>query len=93
MGVNVNELLFYPCVTLALFQYCEGTIDENVLPASAKFSTNFKLNTIGPNQTTRFIERVPMCQIDFFGLYSVFQMQTTDTLKNPLLFVLFKNES
>ena len=39
------------------------------------------------------IERVPVCQIDFFGLYYGFQIQTTDTLKECLLFVIFKNES
>ena len=60
MGVNVNELLFYACVTLLLFQYREGRIGEIVLPASAQFAPNCKLNTIGTNQTTCFIERVPM---------------------------------
>ena len=39
-----------------LFHYLEGTLDENVPPAS--FSTNRKLSTIGPNRTTRFIERL-----------------------------------
>ena len=34
-----------------------------------------------------------MRQIDFLGLYPAFQIQTTDTPKEPLLFAIFMNES